>query len=49
MRKKLPKDEIETRSQKREKKKRPRMRMHGAGLKRRGGKHEAGYITKRAK
>ena len=48
MRKKLPKDEIETRAQKREKKKRPRMRIHGAGLKRHSGR-EAGSIIKHRK
>jgi len=48
MRKKLPQDEPVTKARKREQKKRPRMRISGAGLKRRGG-HEAGQIVKHTK
>jgi hypothetical protein len=43
MRKKLPSDEYVTRAKRREIKKRPRMKMHGAAL-RKPGKHAAGAI-----
>ena len=46
MRKKSPIDEPETRAKKREIKKRPRMKLHGAGLKK--SHHEAGSILTRS-